>query len=259
MFRYNLLVIFLVILFTGCSEQTESKKSIPSLDVNQFSQSINEQLNGWNLKTKVESFINNDTLLVQIQYLGKGTEGYSPFFLDDYSNELIVSVLVYERAEIIKQFDVTKLTLQFEDYADGATFFVKESNLIQYQKYFENELFYKNVNQCLSSLGYNEVVFIESTIKFINENLERFDYKGTFWELLNQYSNFCNQGKLADKPAAELFIIVNRMLNGLDDPKMSKEIGINLLPIIETCGMSQEAFNYDSLQLVNYIDGFVKN
>ncbi|WP_353780273.1 hypothetical protein [Winogradskyella sp. 3972H.M.0a.05] len=243
----------IVLLLYGCKEK-ESKEEI-TLE-NEMSSFISKNLdisNHVNIEQKSNTSIN-------IHFITKKSDSVNSFFLDEESNNIIIAILTHK---FHNNFDSEKdlvFKLSFDGYREVLSnkLTKSERNFI-YEKFQNNKLFHDFALYTVKDFKYLNNLKATEDIKYLNQNFnEIFEFNGTFWELLEEYSNSCDNKKNNLKSLYHFVFFVNIVNNGNDLGKGDIEQA-HWLYYLNKCYLDENVLTMSLGEVINYIDSLGDN
>ncbi len=241
-----------VLMVFGCS----SNSPVPRPSATEISKKISSNLASWNLSNTVGATINQDTLEIGIFYKGVGSVGNAPYYYDDFSNDLIVKTLIYKNLELCRNFSKFKFEILYEGSQKVNQAILGDSEIETIKSFFATNSFYQNVVYSLENFDYNDVTFFNSAIKFIvSETNERFNFKGNYWELLESFTNYCEERNEELIDEAVLFALMCNLVKNVDyGPEEPQNADSILLKVLKDCGISESIYEMNVSQLYEYLE-----
>jgi hypothetical protein len=193
--------VFLVV--AGCNSGTKSK----TLNAND----VRTELNKLGLDSEVQMFTSNDDIKFNIDY--KGID-LNSFFIDSESNNLIIALVCHR---LYKSLDPKlrsiSFSIRFQNYKEYYQIELNKEQLKKFNSSFENNpLFEKFVVYSLRNMKYLLVTESTQLIGLLQKRYsENFSHKGSFWKLLQGYSEGC-KNKIKSQPYNDFIFFVQKMI-----------------------------------------------
>jgi len=241
----NSTIIYLLLLLAGCTTLTEKSTAIEQ----NITTEIRNDLQSWNLSTEVLVKTFKDTLAIDILFLN----GKDSFFLDQYSNELIVKTFIHKHQERFKKYKMINLSLEFESYPDILTIRLNKQKKKTINSFFvKNNYYYNNVIYSLENFNYKNITMFNSIIKFIINESKNPTFKGNYWELL--YSLSPSNGLVNESETNNrlLFVIMIQMVKNVYSDLFPKETASDLVKLIKRNNIDESVLDMTYPELVDY-------
>ena len=239
-------IIFCLLLFVNCTaEVKKSAETSISLE-RRITAEIRNDLQDWNLTTGVAVKSFEDALAIDIIYLNSKDS----FFLDKYSNELIVKTLIHKHYEKFKKYNLINLSLEFEDYPEILTFYLDKQKMKAINVFFVDN-YYANVVYSLKSFNYENVITFNSVIKFITNNARELTFEGNYWELLQSVSFSKRQESETERiNNTILFVLMIQMVDNVYSNLFPEGTTLELTELIEQNNINKAVLDmsYDELK-----------
>jgi len=234
-----------LLLLAGCTTLTEKSTAIEQ----NITTEIRNDLQSWNLSTEVLVKTFKDTLAIDILFLN----GKDSFFLDQYSNELIVKTFIHKHQERFKKYKMINLSLEFESYPDILTIRLNKQKKKTINSFFvKNNYYYNNVIYSLENFNYKNITMFNSIIKFIINESKNPTFKGNYWELL--YSLSPSNGLVNESETNNrlLFVIMIQMVKNVYSDLFPKETASDLVKLIKRNNIDESVLDMTYPELVDY-------
>jgi hypothetical protein len=221
-------------------------------DMNELATKFSEKLNSWNLNNVTTLRKSEQGLTVEILFKGVNKNA---FFLDKESNNMILTMLGYSFYENIKSNDTVKFQLEFEGYPDMFNIALSQDKLLEnYQYFISIPRFYEFVEHSFVNLGYLDVMRSTQLIKYLNENYsEIFNYNGSFWNLLYDYSRACEAPNDNLKSIFH-FILFSSLTKDPDNPR-DDDINQDAFKFyLSKCGFPDKLLQQSTFEIMDYLD-----
>lgn len=247
-------IAFGLLVLTNCNSKTKKE-----LDL---TQRITEKLTTWNfMDSKILLSKKADNLTINILFSKMQDDKLNSYYMDRESNFLIASMISYIFYDDLVEYNSVNYSLEFED---GAKTFLQKGNImliaLNRKKLKEikigfdvNKKFYAFVEYSFKNLSRLDVAKAMASIEFFTNNVNGFDYDGTFWSLLKDYSSGC---EAPSESLHSIFTFVS-FVSLLKDPNNPSEDDINqevLNHFIVNCGYSSDLLKMNLLDLLEYFD-----
>ncbi len=231
----NYFLVLLIILSTSCNQC--AKKEITN-----FENEVAKELYGWGLHNEVVVSEVENTINITIHFLKNDSNSLNSYFLDEESNNLVIAMLNQTFYEKLKNYKDIAYSLSFEDKKDMAPMIVLINNtkLNVTRTQFENTpKFYDFVKYAFEHVQSVDIVRANAWLEYLRDKPEVFDFKGSFWKLLYNFTVAC------DKPEEKindiyLFIAFTGLIADPDNPKEDDINQENLKYFIKSCGFDTE-------------------
>lgn len=220
----------------GCNNTTSPQDL---MDTQHFSSQVTNKLRDWKLNNQVTVNLNDSIALIAIHYTTDISDTLSPYFLDRESNDLIVTMLSYFFYEEMKELKSIVYQLTFENHSDTILVSFSSRDLeMRYKEFEKYPIFYDFVEYAFKNMRYRGVLEATQLMRFLESNTNVFDHKGSFWNLLHDYSKACQHPK-DHIYSAYLFIWFTGVAND-PDMKHSDNYRQSLLYFVKSCGFKEE-------------------
>jgi len=231
----NKMIGFVFILFLmGCKGDTKSKSQKIAVE-------IAETLRSWNLDAEVHQVSLLDTLRIEIYYSENAEEANRvKYYLDRYSNELIINTLVQLNQKLFDEYNVLYFYVGFEGVNDIGKFYIDREKLKQVNSFFNNPLVLENIIYNLEHFTYADIIVFDSMIKNLTSEITEINYEKNYWELVRDFSLFCSENEKGYTEAALVLILMDGYLFYYDFDTEPKEADVGLLFMINKCGLEKE-------------------
>lgn len=244
--------IFIILIQFALASSCGFSKKENKMATKELSFKIKEKLISWKLNTDVA--LKNEAGKIKIEIVFKGKSKNS-FFLDKESNNMIIAMLDYTFYDELNNTNEINYKLGFEGYPDVLQMTITKEKLTENYVYFNNTpIFYDFVEFAFINMGYINVLRATQLIEYLNKNYsEIFNYNGSFWNLLYDYSKAC---KSPEKNLKGIYNFV-WFAGSTSDPANPREDDINqdvFKYYLKSCNLKPELLSMDALELMKYLD-----
>lgn len=151
-----------------------------------LSTEITELLKEWQLQNSTLVLKSKSTAYIHIHYKNDSVQ---PFYLDQESHTLVLSMLCYTFYEGFMEYDTVKFEMTFEGYDDVINIGYDQNKIEEIKSYYDKAPhFYDFVSYSFINLGYKQILRAERLIEFFSEDFnDFFKFKGSYWLLLYNY------------------------------------------------------------------------
>lgn len=257
--KLPLLLISHLLLLNSCisKDQTDSTQALEIASI------IGKHLTNWNLSGSVMTSIKNDTLNVEIFYNSDldtlDIRAKSPYYYDQYTNELIIQALSYLHMPWFNKFAIVYFQIRFENAPDIAKFYYNKQSLDVINHFFENQIFFDNIIKSLNEFNYDNIIFFDSNCKYLLRALEKPNLVDNYWELLRRFSMFCADQNRESLEEAEVFLFLSSMIKQVDlgetEPDNAERVFIE---IIKGCDIDETILDLDFQRIHEYLEAKVQ-
>lgn len=254
--------IFSILFLLGCfAEQTEegkinfdSEMGSGSSIKDELTIDISNDLSSWNLNNGVHINSNTDTINIEISYLDKDS-----FYLDVFTNELIVKTILYKYRKDLENYKMVNVYINFEGYPDLATFNIDESKKVLINEFFVEKKYYENVIYSLENFNYEDIATFNSIIKFIVNEVNRYNFSGNYWELLKEYTGYYSPNNGCSTIEAELFVTMVQMIKHVGyNNLLPKDIYEKFTLLLESQSLEIKVLDMNADDTQKYIESFCR-
>ena len=225
---------------------------------NSVTQQFKKTLENWHLKCNVDSEIKDDSLIVDIHFLGH-IDSTATFHYDEESNEVIVRMLAYNNKQLLKPYLKTVVYVHLQGTGAKGTYIIDENAKKIINQYFSNDSFHSNVLYCLENFTIQEFNLVRYALHNVSSDFDRKVATTNFWEVLYQYSNFCNDKNENDKIAVKQVLIIAGMLDwDKDKNDLAFSTSEKFNHFLDRCNINKKVFKLNESQLEEFIDYMIK-
>jgi hypothetical protein len=181
-------LLIIILAFNCICSCTESTPNYSELE-----NEINQTFDELNLITACE--INTDTsdMYLNIFFEKNQRDTSNSFFLDEESNLVLVSLLNFEFYESFEGFDTVHYSLSFEGYLESDFMaYPKLERKKHFDEFTSYPKFLENTRYAIKNMRYMGVMQTRRMMVFLKEQVPVFNYEGTFWKFLYDFSILCD-------------------------------------------------------------------
>lgn len=246
-FRNYSIIFISVFVISSCSFLSKKETNEKEMAVK-----FSKRLESWNLHNTTGIKQKEGVLFVEIFYKGQGENS---FFLDKESNNMILAMLGYSFHKEFKAIDTIKYQLKFEGYSDVFNMTLSQDKLLENNNNFiATPIFHEFVEYSFLNLKYLDVLRSTQLIKYLNENYsEIFNYNGSFWNLLYDYSKACENPQDNLKSVFH-FILFSSLTKDPDNPRDDDINQDAFKYYLSKCGFPDELLKQNTLEIMEYLD-----
>lgn len=189
------------------------------------------------IRNEVKQTLSNLNLNVEISvnekndYLSLSFTFFSPQYFDTESKKIILGYLISESYDVLKKYSQVIFIYRNEGFnTDVKEFIYSDDNIIKVYNKFNNNIIFKNfVSYTIKEMNQNEVLYGNLIIKQLPEFVPEFNFFGSYWLLLYNYSQSCEKN---DKNK-ELNFLIFAKTAAIEGSGISKE---HIKYFLNNCG-----------------------
>lgn len=221
--KIKIVLNLIVILFVSCNSSDDNKLKNETIKI----------LYKWNLKSEVDLLRDENGLNISIKYIDPDI-----FYLDEYSNDLIIKLLYFKLNKTFNFKKTINIITKFQNYPDFAKYKIDRVKKNTILKYFSNDIFVSNIDYSLTHFTYDDIIFFNSSIKYIVDNSSKFPTKYKYWELIKYYSYYCSTKNESLINQTELFIVMIGLIKNVKYENEPINAVKKLSKILDQCNIN---------------------
>lgn len=237
-------MFFLVISCNSSSKEiTESKN-------------IADKLKSWGLDSELFLDIKNNELAISILFKKDSSNSLTSYFIDEESNKMVVAMLNETFYEEFRKYNLITYNLSFEEQKDLDEMKIiidKEMLLQTHGQFIDSPKFYDFVEYAFKHVQSVDIIRSDAWIEYLSKESKLFEFTGSFWKLLHNYSMACGRPKEKLKDIY-LFIAFVGLISDPGNPKKEDINQENFKYYIESCDFDIKLIHLTLPELIKTLD-----
>ncbi len=214
-----------------------------------------KQLANWKFNTSVSIYESQDSLLsIEIFFLKDSVKSLNSYFLDTESNKVLMAMISENFYEYLKDYSKINYLFHFDNQKDMENFQItlQKKDLVETHKQFQqNPLFYDFVEYSFKEVGSVDIVRAEAWLEYLSEESNLWDFSGSYWDLLYEYSKGCSNHSENLKAIYHFIAFVGVV----DNPSNTNSINSKKLNyFIEYCDLDSNLTKKSLPDLIKFLD-----